>query len=217
MTNGDAEGLALVGSIVPVSRETSERLTVYARLLRQWQSRINLVAPSTLDELWARHIADSVQSFTLAQDARRWIDLGSGAGFPGLVVAMLMADGSKGRVDLIESNGKKCAFLRTVVRECGLKAAGVEVEVHNGRIEHVLGDLPEPDVVSARALAPLEKLLEFTHGVLSGDAIGLFSKGREHGEELARAALRWDFDVDSTPSRLGDQSVLLKISNVRSK
>lgn len=201
----------LIASVWPVSRETRQRLQIYADLLRQWQKRINLVAPSTLDETWRRHIADSVQTLAAAPDAKNWIDIGSGAGFPGLVTAILLAENGTGRVDLIESAGKKCAFMRTVVRETGIREAGIEVNVHNERIENALSGLPKPNAVSARALASLKDLLTMTAGLLSDGTVGVFAKGRDHATEIAEARQNWDFDCVQHDSFLGDGSVLLTI------
>ena len=200
-----------------VSRETHERLTIFADLLVQWQSHINLVAPSTLGDLWKRHIEDSLQYVVRHTSSKNWIDLGSGAGFPGLVAAIALAEHGGGRVNMVESVGKKCAFLRVVARETGLKQASVEVVVHNERIESVLKDLEKPDIVSARALASLDKLIGFSHPFLCGDTLGLFPKGREHKEEIEMARKNWNFDCHITQSNLESDSVLLQISNVEKR
>ena len=200
-----------------VSRETQKRLTVFADLLVQWQGHINLIAPSTIPDLWERHIEDSLQYVIQFPNAKHWIDLGSGAGFPGLIAAIALVENGGGRVDMVESVGKKCAFLRAVVRETGLRQAGVEVEVHNGRIENVLADLKTPDIVSARALASLDKLLAFSYEFIAGETIGLFPKGRDHNEEIEFARQNWNFDCDIISSDLEADSVLLKISNVEKR
>lgn len=160
-------------SLVPVSRETEERLAAYVDLLRRWQRIKNLVGPSTLDRVWTRHVADSAQLVGLAPDARRWVDLGSGAGFPGLVVAVLLVGRAGARVDLIESNARKCAFLREAVRVTGAPA-----HVHPGRIEAVLPCVPQPvEIVTSRALAPLPNLLALSKPLLDDGATGLFLTG----------------------------------------
>jgi len=197
-----------------VSRETQERLTVFAELLKQWQSHINLVAPSTLPDLWERHIEDSLQYVTLFPDAKHWIDLGSGAGLPGMIAAIVLADQGGGKVELVESVGKKCAFLRAVARDTGLKQNGVDVVVHNQRIEAVLGELTKPNIVSARALATLDKLLEYSGHLIRKETIGVFPKGRDHLKEIGAAQKNWSFDCEIIPSRLEEDSVLLKITNV---
>ena len=136
-----------------VSRETKARLEIYAELLRKWNPKINLVSKGTIDDLWSRHIIDSAQIYALAcHPIEHWIDLGSGGGFPGLVIAIMAADrGSPGKTTLVESDARKCAFLRTVIRETGANAT-----VMNERIE-VLPSL-EADILSARALGSLELL-----------------------------------------------------------
>ena len=160
-------------SIVAVSRETEARLAAYVDLLCRWQTIKNLVGSSTLDAIWTRHIADSAQLVTLAPDALRWVDLGSGAGFPGLVVAILLCGRPGARVDLIESNERKCAFLREAVR---LTAA--PARVHMGRIADVLPRIERPvEIVTARALAALPELLAMSEALLSGGTRGLFLVG----------------------------------------
>lgn len=176
-----------------VSRETAGRLDAFAALLRKWQARINLIAPSTLDSLWERHIADSWQIAALAPDARRWIDLGSGGGFPGIVVALALAPDC--RVILVESNAKKCVFLRAALRELGLSG-----EVLGARIESVADRLEPADAVSARALAPLERLCALAYPLLKKGGTGLFPKGQDVGEELTKARQSWRIDAELVPS-----------------
>jgi 16S rRNA (guanine527-N7)-methyltransferase len=184
-----------------VSRETIERLATYERLLLQWQKAVNLVAPSTLGQVWHRHFADSAQLLALAPRARTWVDLGSGAGFPGLVVAVLLADNARSnvppRVTLIESNARKCAFLREVVRQTGI-ASLVPVDILSIRIESVAtqASLQAPDVVSARALAPLDRLFALAAPLFSPGTVGLFLKGRDAAAELEAAEKAWKFKVD---------------------
>src|SRR5690606_37210828 len=141
---------------------------IYVDLLRRWQDVKNLVGPRTLDQIWTRHIADSAQLLRLAPDARRWIDIGSGAGFPGLVLAILMREEPDREVHLVESNSRKCAFLRAVSRETGARA-----QVHAGRIQDVLPRLGGADVLTARALAPLPELLTLGKDLLRTGALGL--------------------------------------------
>ncbi len=158
-------------ALVPVSRETEERFAVYADLLERWQRIKNLVAPSTLGEVWTRHFADSAQIAAIAPDALRWADMGSGAGFPGLVVAILLVGRAGAQVHLIEANARKCAFLREAARACGAPAT-----VHNGRVEDVLPSLKHIDVVTARALAPLPRLVEMGRVLVDGGTTGIFLK-----------------------------------------
>lgn len=208
----DEKAMDSLASVWPVSRETLEQLKQYVALLRQWQPRINLVSTPSMDDIWTRHVADSAQSFAIFPKVKHWIDLGSGAGFPGLVTALLMEQG--GRVDLIESNGKKCAFLNAVIRETGIRDRGVEVFVHQGRIEKILPTLEKPEIITARALASLDDLLGLTNPFLQSNCIGLFSKGQDHGVEIQTAAKNWKFESKLHSSRFGDNSVLIELSNV---
>ena len=194
-----------------VSRETFGRLETHAALLRKWNPAINLVAGSTLGDLWARHMLDSAQLFDLAPDtARVWADLGSGGGFPGMVVAILAAETRpKLEMILIESDLRKATFLRTVARETGLTA-----RVIPARIEDVpaLG----ADVVSARALASLDKLLPLAERHLAPGGVALFQKGATHRAEVAEALARWRFTVHNHPSQTDPQAVVLRIGEISS-
>lgn len=170
-----------------VSRETMDRLDCHARLLAKWAPRINLVSRETLPHLWTRHIADSAQLWPLQPaDWTRWLDIGSGAGFPGLVIAAFAAESEGKQVRLVESDARKGAFLQAVIREAELPA-----QVIVARIE----DLPPQaaDVISARALAPLPSLLEMTEKHRKPDGISLFPKGRTVHNEIADAATTWRF------------------------
>jgi 16S rRNA (guanine527-N7)-methyltransferase len=154
--------------------ETLRRLEIYAELLQKWQRAVNLVGESTLDDLWVRHFADSLQVAEAVPEARKWLDLGSGAGFPGLVTAIRYAGEPGACVHLVESNRRKCAFLREAAR-----ATGAPAIVHCGRIEEVLQSLNEPiDAVSARALASLEKLIDYSEKFLAQGAVGVFPRGK---------------------------------------
>lgn len=170
-----------------VSRETLALLERYVELLRLWQSRTNLVAPSTLGEIWARHILDSAQLLRIRSEARLWVDMGSGGGLPGIVLACAMRE-MGGHVHLIESNGKKASFLRHVATSLDLPCT-----IHAKRIESAILELSVPDVVTARALANLESLLDMSKSLLKNGAIGLFPKGREHKTELTQATKHWHF------------------------
>ena len=176
----------------PVSRETFERLEIYHKLLLKWSKIKNLVAPNTLQQVWSRHFADSLQLRPLTEKAQNIIDLGSGAGFPGLVLAIDM-QGRKGAVvHLIESDNRKCAFLREVIRETDAPAI-----IHCGRIEEVASTLATPDLVTARALASLEKLISLSAPLISAGSMGVFLKGQDFQSELtvARSTCTFDFDV----------------------
>ena len=161
-----------------VSRETAERLATHLALLEAWSGRINLVGPGELQDYWRRHVLDSQQLIALAPGARRWLDIGSGAGFPGLVIAICLADGA---VDLVESNPKKAAFLREAIRATGAKARVLETKVE------ALGGAGAYDVVTARAFAPLNRLIASARPWLDQGALGLFPKGGAYGAELIAA------------------------------
>jgi 16S rRNA G527 N7-methylase RsmG len=302
------------------SHETLNRLATYERLLRQWQSTINLVAPSTLDAIWHRHFADSAQLLPLASKAATWIDLGSGAGFPGMVIAILLADPASGRqvkstscatalpppgggramrprlssasanwapgsigrakpldasggggrsraretpppdapnelasqvssrlsgrskqttltrgasssllegeaehpttprIALIESNARKCAFLREVVRQTGISAC-VTVDILSTRIEAAAtqASLRGPDVVSARALAPLDRLFNLAASLSTPRTVGLFLKGRDAATELKAAEKMWDFNAELVPSRTDPDARVVVIRHLQPK
>jgi 16S rRNA (guanine527-N7)-methyltransferase len=199
-----------------VSRETLDRLAIYEALLRQWQKAINLVAPSTLDAIWHRHFADSAQIVRLAPQARSWTDLGSGAGFPGLVVAILLAEGgSKAtRVTLIESDSRKCAFLREVARQ-----TGITVDILSTRIEQAATHtkLESPEVVSARALAPLDRLLGLAAPLFTPATVGVFLKGRDAAAEVETAAKAWTFAVEMIPSLTEASGRVVVVRNLQPK
>lgn len=201
-----AEGRAAAERLVDVSRETWERLDRLVAALDKWQATTNLVAPNTLDTVWTRHVADSVQLVALAPGApKAWVDLGSGGGFPGLVVAAMIGDET--RVHLVESNGKKAAFLRE-----GARAIGVRVEVHAARAEDVVGTL-DADVVSARALAPLETLVRLAAPLLKSGSVGLFPKGREAEAELTVTAKSWRLDASLHPSLTEPEARIVRIDS----
>ena len=209
------EGPNLLKQVKSVSRETEQRLTVFHDLLVQWQARINLIAPSTIQQIWSRHIADSVQVFESLEGADEIVDIGSGAGLPGMIIAILLAESGSGRVHLVESNGKKCAFLNAAIRQIGLRDQGVDITVVNDRIEKALPKIARPKIVTARALASLNDLLRLTAPYLANGTLGVFPKGRDHEAEIADAQRHWEFEYAIVPSRLEDGSVLLKISALR--
>jgi 16S rRNA (guanine527-N7)-methyltransferase len=197
-----------------VPRETIHRLTRYAELLTQWQARTNLVASSTLPALWSRHFADSAQLRALAPNARLWLDLGSGAGFPGLVVAIVQTGKPDFRMHLVESNRKKCAFLAEVARE-----TKAPVEIHAMRIEDLAESAQSltPDVVSARALAPLPRLLELASPFFGSVTRGLFLKGREAESEIEAARASCDFTAGLHPSLTSPDSHVVEVTSLRSR
>ena len=193
-----------------VSRETCERLEIYETLLRQRQRRVNLVSAASLPALWTRHFLDSAQLAPLLADdsVGHTVDVGSGAGFPGMVLAIL--DGSR-RVSLVEANGKRCAFLREVA-----EATGTAVPVIEGRFEapDVQSALAPAGTIVARACAPLANLLGLVFPVLETHTYCIFHKGRRYRSELEEARRRWDFGVEIVPSRTAAEARILRISDV---
>ena len=189
-----------------VSRETCERLEIFAALLRRWNTRINLVSRATLDAVWSRHIADSAQLFDLAPTmAGRWIDLGSGGGLPGLPVAAIAAEKAAGlRITLIESDTRKAAFLSTAAHEMGL-----DVVVEARRIEDVSSGAY--GVVSARALAPLDRLCGLAHRFSAPGTVFLFLKGARLDSELTAAAAGWHIHAERIASRTDPDATVLRI------
>lgn len=200
----------------PVSRETLDRLITYADLLTTWQRTMNLVAPKTLGEAWHRHFADSAQIVALAPARGTWVDFGAGAGFPGLVAAILRAEQGAGRVVLIESDARKCAFLAEVVRRTGVGRL-IAVDIMNLRVEQAAtrGKLAQVNVVSARAVAPLERLLELSQGLFGPETVGLFLKGRSVTAEVAAAEVAWRFTYRLLPSRTDKEGVVVEIRDPR--
>jgi 16S rRNA (guanine527-N7)-methyltransferase len=195
------EGFA---SLLPVSRETLEHLEAYAALLQQWSARLNLVGRSTLADLWRRHILDSAQLYPLLPPgARSLVDLGSGAGLPGLVLAILGARG----VELIEADSRKCAFLAEASR-----VAGAAVTIHRQRIE----DLPPHavDVVTARALSPLDRLLPLAARFFARDTVCLFLKGERAAQELTLARKAWTMTAVRHRSRSDPRGVILELQQI---
>lgn len=181
-----------------VPAAVAERLDRFVALLLTWQRTTNLIAPSTIGSLWSRHVADSLQLLPLAPQARVFVDLGSGGGFPGLVIACALADTPGAAVHLIESNGKKAAFLREAARALGLPA-----QVHARRIEDAITGLASQrvDVVTARALAPLTELVAHAAPLLITGSKALFLKGQDVDAELTAASKYWNIDLDLVPSR----------------
>jgi 16S rRNA (guanine527-N7)-methyltransferase len=201
-------------ALTPVSRETSERLDTFVELLLSWQRTTNLIAASTIPHLWTRHIADSLQLLDLAPDARVWVDLGSGAGFPGLAIAIALAEKPGAMVHLIDSNKKKAAFLREAQRVTGAPA-----EVHTQRIEDFANSFTAPlDAVTARAVAPLKLLLNQSFPLLGkSGAMGLFPKGQHAELELKEARAvktSWKMNATLVPSRTDPAARIVVIRDV---
>ena len=192
-----------------VSRETFERLLAFETLFKDWNSRVNLASATSTEVLWQRHVVDSAQLGLIAPMQGTWIDAGSGGGFPGIVLAILMRNSAHGHVHLIESIGKKAAFLKAALAETG--GSGT---VHPMRIEDAHRLAITPQFVSARALAPLPDLLRLTLPWLKAGAKGFFHKGRRHEEEIAATHGDWRFDLLKHQSKTDADSVILEIFNV---
>jgi 16S rRNA (guanine527-N7)-methyltransferase len=207
------DDISALDGLVDVSRETAERLERFVALVRKWQAAENLVAPETLPSIWKRHVADCAQLARPFPDARAWVDLGSGAGFPGIVLAILLAETPDGIVHLVESNQRKCAFLRQAIRETGASA-----KVHSGRIETLLAEWQEPvDMVSARALAPLRQLLSLAEPLFAKGAVGAFHKGQDFEREIDEASKSWEFDLILHKSLVEGGGVILEIRSLARK
>ena len=196
----------------PVSRETAQRLEHFAALFVKWAKIINLVAPSTMDDLWNRHVADSAQIFQLAPQPQIWADLGSGGGFPGLITAIYLAEVGEGWVHLVESNNKKAAFLRTAISETNARAT-----VYPVRIENASDTIRDVDAVSARALAELDVLFDHMHpwAQRNGAMHAYLHKGRDYRSEIDKARRRWSFDLVIHDSMIEKDSVILVIDGIR--
>ena len=187
-----------------VSRETLERLKIYAEMVERYQRAINLVSKNTLADIWRRHFLDSAQVFPeLPQNHTRVLDLGSGAGFPGMVLAIMGARD----VHLCESDQRKSVFLREVARACGAEAT-----VHSCRIEEL--EPLDVDVVSARALATVDVLLDYSKPHLKDDGCCLFLKGRAIQKELTTARERWNMAETLTPSWSDPEGCLLRLEGI---
>ncbi|MEO0619487.1 MAG: 16S rRNA (guanine(527)-N(7))-methyltransferase RsmG [Pseudomonadota bacterium] len=198
--------------IVDVSRETLDRLIRYAQALERWQRTTNLVAPTTIQHFWNRHVLDSAQLLSFAKEGRSWADLGSGAGLPGFVLAILGADDRRAAsVLLVESSGRKAAFLHqaraTTATSVEISASRIESEATQRRIAAV-------DIVTARALAPLSDLFRYTERAAGQGATLLFPKGRNVDAEIAEANQHWVFDAVRHVSRVEPTSCVLEITSL---
>ena len=195
-----------------VSRETMERLEAYVALLTKWQGAVNLIGARSLADVWFRHMLDSAQLIDMAPvDARVWVDVGSGAGFPGLVLAILGA----GDVFLVERNSKKCAFLREAIRVTSAAAEVVENRVEDlWESGHVERPFPPPDVITARAVAPLEQLLSLIAPLCNPQTVCLFAKGQDVARELTAAPKYPNMHVDKLPSRTAPGAAILRIKGL---
>ena len=192
-----------------VSRETYEKLVAFQGLIEKWTAKINLVSKSSIPDIWDRHIVDSVQVFANAPTGSHWVDLGSGGGLPGLVVAILTRDlPNPHRITLVESDQRKATFLRTANRELGLDAV-----VLSERIEML--DPLNADILSARALADLSDLLEHASHHLAETGTALFPKGAQWQKEVQEACKTWSFSCEAITSRTNPQAAILKIKDIQ--
>jgi 16S rRNA (guanine527-N7)-methyltransferase len=197
-------------ALTPVSCETEARLDRYVDLLLEWQAKTNLVAPSTLPNLWTRHISDSLQLLTLAASATVWVDLGSGGGFPGVVLACALAETSSATVHLVERNAKKAAFLREALRVTNSPGT-----VHLAEIGDIVDRITGPaDCVTARAVAPLYQLIGFAEPLVRQGAKALFLKGQDVEAELTEATKYWKIKPHLHSSRTGGHGWIVELDHI---
>lgn len=195
-----------------VSRETVERLKLYETLLLKWQKAQNLVAPNTLSEVWHRHFADSAQLLNYIGDAKIFVDMGAGGGFPGLVLGILLMERDGSCVHLVESNSRKCSFLKDVARQ-----TGAHVEIHNCRIEvfAIESTISSIDVVTARALKPLSTLLSLGQTFFDQGARGIFLKGKGTSAELEEASQDWTFHHETFESLTDPLGRIVELNDIK--
>jgi 16S rRNA (guanine527-N7)-methyltransferase len=196
--------------LTPVSRETEARLDRYVDLLLQWQAKTNLVAPSTLPNLWTRHISDSLQLLTIAPAAQVWADLGSGGGFPGVVLACALAELPDATVHLVERNAKKAAFLREALRVTNARGT-VHLSDIGDSVDRIVGRV---DCVTARAVAPLHQLIGFAAPLVSQGAKALFLKGQDVEAELTEATKYWNIMPNLHSSRTGGHGWIVELDRI---
>ena len=197
-------------ALTPVSAETEARLDRYLDLLLEWQAKTNLVAPSTLPNLWTRHVADSLQLLSLAPSAKVWADLGSGGGFPGVVLACALAETPGASIHLVERNAKKAAFLREAIRVTG--APGTVHLADIGDIVDRIGS--RVDCVTARALAPLHQLVGYAEPFVKQGATALFLKGQDVESELTEATKYWNIEPRLHSSRTGGHGWIVELDRI---
>src|SRR5882724_4406772 len=196
--------------LTPVSRETEARLDRYVALLLEWQAKTNLVAPSTLPNLWTRHVADSLQLLALAPAAQTWVDLGSGGGFPGVVLACALAEKPDAMVHLVERNTKKAAFLREAIRVTASPGT-VHLADIGDSVDRIAGPI---DCVTARAVAPLHQLIGFVEPLVTRGAKALFLKGQDVDEELTEATKYWNIRPQLHSSRTGGHGWIVELTQI---
>jgi 16S rRNA (guanine527-N7)-methyltransferase len=194
-------------ALTPVSRETEARLDHYVDLLVEWQAKTNLISPSTLPQLWTRHIADSLQLLDLAPNAKHWLDFGSGGGFPGVVLACALADREGASVQLVERNAKKAAFLREALRVTGAAGSVILADIGD-----YVDSLQVPiDCITARAVAPLHMLLGYAEPLVRRGTKALFLKGQDVESELTEATKYWNIEYLLHQSRTGGNGWIVEI------
>ncbi|HMJ43225.1 MAG TPA: 16S rRNA (guanine(527)-N(7))-methyltransferase RsmG [Pseudolabrys sp.] len=197
-------------ALTPVSRETETLLDSFVETLLLATEHQNLIGPSTIPTVWTRHVADSLQILDLAPDAKTWVDFGTGAGFPGIPIACALKDRPGAMIHLVESVGKKAAFLRDAVA-----ATGVPAQVHHMRAE----DFPAShgdsvDVVTARAVSPLKVLFELAFPLITRGAVGLFPKGQDVDAELTEAARYWIIEAKKAPSKTSPEGAIVIVTGL---
>jgi 16S rRNA (guanine527-N7)-methyltransferase len=197
-------------ALTPVSRETEARLDRYVDLLVEWQAKTNLVAPSTLPNLWTRHISDSLQLLSLAPSAKTWVDLGSGGGFPGVVLACALAETPGANIHLIERNAKKAAFLREAIRVTS-SSGTVHLADIGDSVDRIAGPI---DCVTARALAPLHQLIGFAEPLVGKGAKAMFLKGQDVEAELTEATKYWTIEPRLHSSRTGGHGWIVELDRI---
>ena len=206
-----SENAAWFQKATGVSHETVRLLKTHLAMLREASSSMNLVAPGDLPHLWRRHVMDSAQLARLAPESSRlWMDLGSGAGFPGITLAILLRDRPGFAMHLVEKSVKKSLFLERVIRKTGVPARLI-----NARLEEIAHETaPKPDVLTARALAPLPRLLTLAHPFFAPQTVGLFPKGRNLPQEMRKIEGRWTLKHDSLPSCADPEARILRVRNL---
>ncbi|MCC8954788.1 16S rRNA (guanine(527)-N(7))-methyltransferase RsmG [Bradyrhizobium sp. Pear77] len=205
-----AKDKAAALGLTPVSRETEARLDRYIALLLEWQAKTNLVAPSTLANLWTRHVSDSLQLLILAPSAKSWVDLGSGGGFPGVVLACALAEKPGARIHLVERIAKKAAFLREAIRVTASPGT-VHLADIGDSVDRIAGPI---DCVTARALAPLHQLIGFAEPWVKKGAKALFLKGQDVEAELTEATKYWIIEPKLHSSRTGGQGWIVELGSI---
>ncbi len=205
-----AKDKAAALALTPVSRETEARLDRYVALLLAWQAKTNLVAPSTLPHLWTRHISDSLQLLSLAPSAKSWVDLGSGGGFPGVVLACALAETPGAQIHLVERIAKKAAFLREAIRVTASPGT-VHLADIGDTVDRIAGPI---DCVTARALAPLHQLIGFAEPWVKKGAKALFLKGQDVEAELTEATKYWNIAPKLHASRTGGQGWIVELGSI---